>query len=70
MSQIAFEKEKIIVSFDSMENPSWGIELLSNRSVFARGSEVGRFSPGAIDFLPVWWCLADAHHRATLGFGG
>ena len=63
MSQIAFEKKYFIVSFESMENPSWGIELLSNRSVFARGSDVGRFSPGAMDFVRVWWCLGDVHHR-------
>jgi hypothetical protein len=68
MSQIAFEKNIFIVSFDPMENPSWGIELLSNQSVSARGSEVGSFSPGAIDFVHVWWCLGDAHHRLAYSY--
>lgn len=52
------KKKKFIVNFNPMKNPSGGIEVQSNRSVLARGSEVRSLYPGAINFVPVWWCLA------------
>jgi hypothetical protein len=63
-------KKKLLSVLIQWKIPLGGLNYYLIGVFFARGSEVGRFSPGAIDFLPVWWCLADAHHRATLGFGG